>query len=198
MDSKKNADVTRRAVVEAAAKRFAEYGIKRTTVTSIAEQAGVDLAELKSLFKNKNHLVLAAQNLKFEQMKVEYLKNLPDAPYEDQIKFILRTRCEYVEKNSEQTLLFFRNALMGREPWSAMLDQQIWELSIEFATLFESGVRAKTIGKDTDINIAVRSLTSFYLTGIVTVGLRSKKFDAQVVWNFIEPQIDLLLDCLKA
>lgn len=193
-----NEDETREAILDAATEGFARDGIKKTTMRSIAERVGIDVAELKGLFTNKSVLALSVQVRELDRLKEEYIKNMPDATLDETIKFIIRSRCEFVEKNSERTILFFRNAFMGREPWSKTFDWMVWQLSIEFATLVEKSVREGYLRKDTDINIAVRAIVSFYLTGIVTMGLRAKTFKAADVWAFIEPQIDILLEGLKA
>lgn len=193
-----NSERVREAIVVAATECFARHGVRRTTLAAIAKHAGVDLAELNAEFKNKSLLVLAVQGLELEQVKREYIANMPDATLDEMVKFIVRTRCDFVEKHHEQTMIFFRNAFIGRQPWSRMMDQVIWELSIEFASLFEKSIRQGWLKPGTDVNTAVRALTSFYLTGIVTIGLRAEKFEAAAVWGFVEPQIDLLLEGLKA
>jgi len=194
MAHEKDMDVAKKAILKAAAACFEENGVKKSTLVAIAERAGVEVAQLKSIFKNKNLLALMVQRQDLERLKSDYIKNMPHASVEEMVKFIIRTRCEFVEKHSEQTLLFFRNAFLGRQPWTKAFEQLVWQLSIEFATLIENGVHKGTIKKETDINIAVRAITSFYLTGIVTIGLQAESFDATAVWGFIEPQVDMLFE----
>ena len=185
-------------IVNAAEECFAENGVKKTTLAVIAARAGVELDDLKALFKTKSLLAMFVQMKALDEVKQDYLTNMPDATLDETIKFIIQTRCKFVEANLERTKLFFINALKGTEPWSSLLDQVVWQLSVEFATLFEKSARQGEIRKDTDINTAVRALTSFYLTGIITMGIRAETFDSDVVWNFIEPQVVLLLNGLRA
>lgn len=194
--TKMNAGI--KTVLKAAAACFAEKGVRKTTMQMVADEAGIALTELKALFKTKNHLAMSVQSQELSQLQTAYIQSMPDAAVDEMIKHIIRMRCEFVETHQEQTTLFFQNAFVGREPWSAMLDKMIWQLSVEFATLFEKSVRSGFIRKDADINVAVRAITSFYLTGIVTVGLRAKVFHADEVWAFIEPQIDMVIEGLKA
>ena len=197
MAQDQNKESLRKAVIKVASKCFEEHGVKKTTMPTIAAQAGMDLKELKSLFKSKSLLTVGVQNYDLEKLKRKYIANMPNASLGEMVKFIMQSRCEFIEKHNEQTMLVFSKALLGREPWSKMLDSMLWQLSIEFAALFEKSVREGEIRKDVDIHTVVRALMSFYLTGIVIFGLRAGKFETAKVWNVIEPQIDLLLDGLK-
>lgn len=184
-------------VIQAAAKCFDAKGVKRTTYADIAKASGVDAEPIKSEFKNKNLLALAVQTMRLELLKKEYLANMPDATPRDTVKFIMRKRVEFVGNNKMRTYLFFINALQNKKPWSSILDQLIWQLSVEFASIVERGVREGNYKQDTDVNVAVRTLTSIYLTSLVTIGLRGEPFDVEVVWNFIEPQVDLVFDSMQ-
>lgn len=185
-------------ILKTANKYFAEKGINRTTYAQISEGSGVGVSEIKKQFKDKNSIALAAQAHELEKLTKSYLTNMPDATPDATIKYILQARLEFVNNNQERTLLFFQEAFMGKEPWSSMLDDLIWKLSIEFSSIMGKGVRDGYIKKGIDINTAVRSLVSYYLTGLVVIGLRAKVFSSDAVWEFIEPQIDLLFDELKA
>lgn len=183
----------RKAVLEAATVAFEADGCKKSTLQSIADRAQVDVATIRNLFGNKELLVLAVQSQEVERLTRDYFANMPDVGVAESVAFIIRSRLEFIEKNEERTRFFFAKALLGRQPWSRTLDHMVFQLSVEFAALFEKGVREGDIRKDVDVNIAVRSLTSFYLTGVVSMGLRTKKFDADTVWKFIKPQVDLLI-----
>ncbi|WP_319469900.1 TetR/AcrR family transcriptional regulator [uncultured Pseudodesulfovibrio sp.] len=197
MVEKRNPQDVRKAILEAANTCFAEMGVKKATLSKIADRAGVTVHDITSFFGNKSLLILNAQNEEIDHMQQEYLEKMPDASLGETVKFIIRTRLDFVETHKDQTKLFVTNALMGREPWSSGLDQVIWRLSIEFATLFEKGVRNGEIRKDANVNAAVRAIISFYLTSMVTVGIRAADFNADTVFSFMEPQIDLLLDGLR-
>jgi len=190
-------DDEKKALIEVASECFKEAGVQKTTMESIAEKAGIDLSVIRSEFKGKSHLALVVQARDLEELKREYLANMPDASVLEMTKFIIKSRCEFIEKHKNRTLTIFRNAFMRRQPWSDILDSMIWQLSVEFATLFGKGVREGEVRNDVDINAVVRAVMSFYLTAIVTIGLKADDFKAEEVWAFIEPQIDLLMDVLK-
>ena len=185
-----------KGILKGASACFKERGISGSQWAFIAERVGVPIENLKKLFKTKDQLAMAVHGYELELLKMEYFKRMPNASLEEGITFIMKTRFEFVENNLERTALFFSKALSGREPWSGKLTQMVWQLSIEFVTLFEKSIRDGDLSKDVDTNIAVRALTSFYLTGIVS-GLRSGDFNVESVWDFVGPQVKMLLDGLE-
>lgn len=190
-------DPTYKAIVKAASVCFASKGMNKTTYKDISKGSGIPVEVIKGKFKNKNAIALSVQFMQLELMKKVYLATMPEVSAQDTIKFIMRTRLDFVSKNLEGTTLFFNKSLQGSQPWSDLLDQLIWQLSIEFAAILEKGVREKKLDRDVEVNVVVRSLVSFYLTGLVTIGLRAKEYDADLVWDFIKPQVDYLFSCLS-
>lgn len=191
----KPAPVTKK-ILKAASACFNDKGVNKTTWADLSIATGSPISDLKSNFPNKHMLLIAVHGYELEELKKVYLKDVPDASLEEMVAFVVKARLKFVEKNFERTALFFRNALAGKEPWGEKLTKMVWQLSIEFASFFEKAIREGAIPKSTDTNIAVRALTSFYMTGIVT-GLRDKEFSADGVWNFIEPQIHMFMEGLK-
>lgn len=187
----------RKAIMDAAAECFNKKSVRRTTYAEIAAISGCDASLIKKEFKTKNQLALTIQARDLKRMKQAYLSNMPDARPDQVIKYILQTRLNFVASNHERTYLFFKEGLSGHEPWSKILDKVVWDISIELLTLVRKGVREGLFDSSIDENIIVRSVLSHYLTGVVMIGLRSDDFDAEGVWTFIEPQIDLLFDCIK-
>jgi AcrR family transcriptional regulator len=57
---------TREAILEAARRQFAELGYDRTTIRSIAAEAGVDAALVLHYFRSKQELFLAVVELPFD------------------------------------------------------------------------------------------------------------------------------------
>jgi len=186
----------RQAIMDAAAECFSKKSVRRTTYEDIAAISGCDAHQIKKEFKTKNQLALTIQARDMKRMKQAYLSSMPDATPDKVIKYILRTRLDFVADNHERMYLFFREGLSGHQPWSKQLDKVIWDLSIELLALVHKGVRDGLFKHSMDENIITRSILSHYLTGVVVIGLRSEDFDADGVWDFIEPQIDMLFECI--
>ncbi|CCH49460.1 TetR/AcrR family transcriptional regulator [Pseudodesulfovibrio piezophilus] len=188
----------REAVIKAATQCFAEKGIKRTTYARLGEVSGVDPVAIKVLFGSKDLLAMTVQSHELEKLKSDYLTHVPDAQADETIKFIICHRLEFLAQNRDRSVLLIKNALAARQPWASMLDHILWELSIEFASILEKGVREGSLRRDSNVTTAVRAITSFYMTGLVVIGFKAAQFDPQVVWEFIEPQLKLVLDSLRA
>jgi len=188
----------RQAVIRAASDLFDRKSEKKTTYAELSAASGVPQAEIKAEFGNKMVLALEVQAYQLEELKKQYLANMPDASPRDTVKFILRSRINFSQNHPDRSFLFFTWALSGEEPWSSRLDRLIWQFSIEFASFIEKGIREGRYKNGTDVNVIVRILTSIYLTGVVTIGFRSEVYDAEVVWRFIEPQLDYVFDTILA
>jgi AcrR family transcriptional regulator len=61
---------TREAILEAARRQFAELGYDRTTIRSVAAEAGVDPALVLHYFRSKQQLFLAVVELPFDPVAV--------------------------------------------------------------------------------------------------------------------------------
>jgi AcrR family transcriptional regulator len=72
--------ITRETILETARRRFAELGYDRTTLRSVAADAGVDAALVSHFFGTKRQLFVAAAPLPFEPETV--LAALLDGPRE--------------------------------------------------------------------------------------------------------------------
>jgi len=184
-------------VIDAATQLFDAKGVKRTTFAEIAALSGVAAAIIKAEFRYKTVLALAVQTEQLEKVKQEYLVSMPEASPQDTIKFILRARVEFAHRSKDRVKMFFIKSIQGVEPWSGMLDQLIWQLSVEFVSIMERGVREGFFKTGADINVAVRTITSAYLIGLSIVGLRRNTFDIEEVWDFIEPQIDMVIAAIS-
>lgn len=186
----------RQAVIRAASDLFDKKTDKRTTYAELSAASGVPEAEIKAEFRNKMVLALEVQAYELDELKKQYLANMPNASPRETVKFILRSRINFNGKHTDRSFRFFIWALSGKEPWSSRLDRLIWQFSIEFASFIEKGIREGRYGGGIDVTTIVRMLTSIYLTGIVTIGFRAKEYDAEAVWRFIEPQLDYVFDSI--
>ncbi|MEF2230967.1 MAG: TetR/AcrR family transcriptional regulator [Pseudodesulfovibrio sp.] len=188
----------RRKVIQAAVECFGEKGVDAVSVEEIAARAGVEHSDIEEAFTCKSFLVCAAGADKLNEVTSDYIASMPEAPVEDKILYIIERRCRCVSEVHEEAVIFYRMALEGEQPWSDALDHLIWQLSVHFATLLEHSVRNGELESSTDVPTAVKILVSVYLAGIVTIGLRAAEFDVDKVLLFIEPQVRLLISCLKA
>ncbi|WP_419786190.1 TetR/AcrR family transcriptional regulator [Pseudodesulfovibrio sp.] len=196
-DRKAEAMAKRRHILRAAAKCFGEKGVHDFGIDEIAECAGVEAAEVEEGFTCKSFLVCAVGAEYLNESIDDYLASMPESSIDNKIMYIIERRCHHLGEISEEAGEFFRLGMQGEQPWSDTMDQLIWQLSVHFATLLEHSIRTGEITSDVDVSTTVKALVSIYLAGIVTIGLRAENFDADRVLQFIEPQVRLLISCLK-
>lgn len=188
----------RRRIIQAAVECFGEKGVQDVDIDEIAARAGVDVAHIEENFTCKSFLVCAAGADQLNDAINDYVASMPEATLDDKIMFIIKRRCRCLSEIQEEADVFYRLALEGEQPWSDTLDQLIWQLSVHFATLFEHSVRTGELRPETDVATTVKTLVSIYLAGVVTIGMRAARFDVEKVLQFIEPQVRMLISCLKA
>lgn len=184
-------------VLKAASACFKERGVEASSLDDVAELAGISRTEIEAVFKDKAFLVYSEQVDRFNDMANDYVGSMPEVPLEDKVMFIIEKRCRFIMENQKEAVIFFRKAMDGQQPWSDALDRMIWQVSVHFATLCAHAVREGEIRKDTDVTMAVRTLVSIYLAGVVTNGLRTPEFNLHAVLEFLEPQIRMFLSWLK-
>jgi len=183
-------------VVKAAAASLKDKGLDRITLEDVAERANVSPEDVKAAFGDLSLLVYAVQMDKLDDLTNDYLATMPDAPLEEKVLHLIRKRTMFAMENSEGSTHFYCKGLQGEQPWSDALDRTIWQLSVHLATLFEHGVRKGEVRSEIDVSVAVKTLVSIYLAGVVTIGLRASEFNLQAVLDFLEPQIRLFLSGL--
>lgn len=183
-------------VVKAAAACIKDKGLGMVTLEDVAAHAGVELKDVKNAFGDMTLLAYAVQMDKLDDLTNDYLSTMPDASMEEKILHLIRKRTNFAMENCEGSSQFYCKGLQGVQPWSDALDRTIWQLSVHLATLFEHGVRQGEVRSEVDVSVAVKTLVSIYLAGVVTIGLRACHFDIQAVLDFLEPQIKLFLSGL--
>jgi len=197
-EEKKVEDLARRRrIIQAAVECFGEKGVEDVNIDEIAARAGVDVAQIEESFTCKSFLVCAAGADQLNDAINDYVASMPEATLDDKIMFIIERRCLRLSEIQEEAGVFFRLGLEGEQPWSDAMDQLIWQLSVHFATLIEHSVRIGEIRAETDVATTVKTLVSIYLAGVVTIGMRAARFDVEKVIQFLEPQIRLIISCLK-
>ena len=184
-------------VVKAAAICLKDKGLENVTFDDVAEHAGMAVEDVKTAFGDMALLIYAVQMDKLDDMTNDYLATMPEASLEEKVLHLIRKRTYFAMENSEGSTHFYCKGLQGEQPWSDALDRTIWQLSVHLATLFAHGVRKGEVRSDLDVSVGVKTLVSIYLAGVVTIGLRARKFDIQAVLEFLEPQIRLFLAGLR-
>jgi AcrR family transcriptional regulator len=126
---------TEAAILHAAQEQFAEAGFERTTIRSVASQAGIDPALVMQYFKSKEGLFAASARWTVDHKKLggASLEELPETALED-----LFSGFEDPERR-EAALALIRNCLTHPGAAEIMRDEVLCESQV---------MLAKTIGGD--------------------------------------------------
>jgi len=95
----KSADEKRGKILEVAKRRFAHYGLAKTTMSEIAKDLAFSKALLYYYFPDKNSLFIAVIEEIIDEMEVDMLKLLTkDLSVEERVFEFLETRIESLRK----------------------------------------------------------------------------------------------------
>ncbi|NJM75702.1 MAG: TetR/AcrR family transcriptional regulator [Acaryochloridaceae cyanobacterium RU_4_10] len=90
----------RAAILQAAKQRLSQYGVKKTTMQEIAEDAGIAVGTLYLYFKNKNEILIATAEAYSQQHKADTEKILRSPlPAPEKLKAYLVNRFRAVQDN---------------------------------------------------------------------------------------------------
>ncbi len=142
----KNADVKRQKILEAARRRFAHYGMAKTTMAEIAQDLSFSKALLYYYFPDKNRLYAAVLEYTVDEMVTESNQRINEQKnIEDAVKVFLEVRLEIIKENYS----IFEYTYSFRSDFPPDLEEacsSIFKKDIEQAQLIlERGVANKEI-----------------------------------------------------
>jgi len=150
----KTADVKRNQILEIAKRRFAHYGLAKTTMAEIAKDLAFSKALLYYYFPDKNSLYLAVIEGVMLEVDEEIEKAIKkNTTVEAAINIILEKRLEYVKKYFyiiEYTMLFRKEV---SEEINKMMLASVERQKELLKMLFDRGVQSGELAPmDTDEN----------------------------------------------
>lgn len=150
----KTADGKRNQILEVAKRRFAHYGLAKTTMAEIAKDLAFSKALLYYYFPDKNSLYVAVIEGVMQEVDEEIREGITaDTKVEDGISFILEKRLEFVKKYFyiiEYTMLFRKEV---SEEIDKLVMESIGRQRELLKALFDAGVkRGELAPMDTDEN----------------------------------------------
>jgi len=159
--TKQQAKITRQEIIDAAIRTFSKYGVSSTSLSNIAEVAGVTRGAIYWHFKNKVDLFSEACKFTDEQIaetQKEYQLKYPNDPL-----FVLRKLLHYIlftffddTKNRELTEIFFHKCeLIGEMAQFAELRREIYMINHQrLVTLLSACVEKKQLPVNIDAQCA--------------------------------------------
>jgi AcrR family transcriptional regulator len=166
----KDAERTRAAILEAAAREFARSGLGGARVERIAAQAGVNVRMLYYYFSSKDALFLAVLEGAYTAIReAEKGLELEHGAPADAVRRLVRFTWDFQLEHPEFiTLLNSENLHQGRHVKKSAVAAQLHAPLLEMiGRLLERGARAGAFRRDVDpmqLYITIASLGYFYLS----------------------------------
>lgn len=142
----KNADEKRNKILETAKRRFAHYGLAKTTMAEIAKDLSFSKALLYYYFPDKNSLYMAVIEDVVEEINDEIRKLVTvDTKVEEGIHIFLEKRLEYVKKY----FYIIEYTFLMRKEVTSEIDKFLFESFTKqkeiIKLIFEQGVQRKEL-----------------------------------------------------
>lgn len=140
----KNADVKRLKILEAAKRRFAHYGLAKTTMAEIAQDLSFSKALLYYYFPDKNRLYAAVFEMTVDQMLDDSTQQIDAAAnVQEAMNCFLETRLKTIKEN--YNIFEFTYSLRNDLPidlesvLSGMFDKEVRQVRSVLATGVDKG-----------------------------------------------------------
>ena len=154
---------TRHAIKSAARCRLERDGFRKTTVRSIASDAGVAPGSVIVHFGSKEALFYEAFYDDIEQVVKELLKSAPsESPLTDQLCDIGETFLNHYSSRSELYTEFLECSLLARGDWGQRFEKQVEDFGKHIAFLFRAAMERGELRSDLDLRTEVATFLSFY------------------------------------
>ena len=155
---------TRKAIIDAAVRLFAENGVDKTSMEELARAAGIGKATIYGYFSTKNEIFLAycEEEVNFAFSLLEK-KQDEDAPLAEQLVALMIGQLTYVTSNREFGRIFAREMLFPADQ-TAMASRHI---ELQYMTRLEPvlgrGQERGELPADCDLLLLMGHLHALYL-----------------------------------
>ena len=167
---------TRRIILDSAYHLFAEKGYAKTTMRSLAKQAGVGLGTISKHFPDKPSLLAAAFQEDIGQIVQDSLVSLPGNGLVNQLLHIVENIYAFYAAQPNVSRALIKEVLFLGGAYGKALDAQVYELLGKIEGLIETAKADGEIGPEINIEAGAHAFWSFYFM-VLIVGLKEPVFD---------------------
>ncbi|MCU0544499.1 MAG: TetR/AcrR family transcriptional regulator [Oscillatoriaceae cyanobacterium Prado104] len=159
-------EAKRTAILQAAKQRLSQYGVRKTTMQEIAEDAGIAVGTLYLYFKNKNEILIATAEAYTQQHIADSEKILRDPiPAPEKLKAYLINRFRAVRENrlSGSHAAELARAVIRLKP--ELQEKQGKAVKDNLSSILQEGVRANLFRIDRpeqDLEVFLYSIGYFF------------------------------------
>jgi AcrR family transcriptional regulator len=180
---------TRRIILDSAYFLFAKNGYAKTTMRSLAEQAGVGLGTIFKHFPDKPSLLAAAFQDDLSKIIQNAFHSLPESGVKNQLLHITKSIYAFYAENPSFSRTLLKEVLFLGGEHGKILDEQIQVFLKKISMLIRNAVENGELSQNTNIHDGALAFWSFYFT-VLLIGLKQSSFDIDQQLKTIETLID--------
>lgn len=180
---------TRRIILDSAYFLFAKNGYAKTTMRSLAVQAGVGLGTIFKHFPDKPSLLAAAFQDDLGKIIQNSFSSLPESGIKNQLLHITKSLYAFYAENPSFSRTLIKEVLFLEGEHGKILDAQIMLFLNEISELLTKAVEKGELSSEINTNEEALAFWSFYFT-VLLMGLKQPSFDIDQQLKIIETLIN--------
>jgi len=180
---------TRRIILDSAYLLFAKNGYAKTTMRSLAEQAGVGLGTIFKHFPDKPSLLAAAFQDDLSEIIRKAFSSLPEAGIKNQLLHITQSIYVFYAENPDFSRTLIREVLFLEGEYGKILDDKILIFLNEISGLLKKAVENGELDSEMNTEDGALAFWSFYFT-VLLMGLKQPSFEMNQQLLIIETLIN--------
>ena len=182
-------DDTRRIILNSAYLLFAKKGYTKTTMRSLAEQAGVAMGTIFKHFPDKPSLLAAAFQDDLSKIIQNSFNSLPKSGLKNQLLHITKSLYSFYAENHAFSRTLIKEVLFLKGEHGEILEAQIVMFLDKISGLVKKAVENGELNKKINIHDGALAFWSFYFT-VLLMGLKQPSFDINIQLKIIETLIE--------
>ena len=180
---------TRRIILDSAYFLFAKNGYAKTTMRSLAVQAGVGLGTIFKHFPDKPSLLAAVFQDDLGKIIQNSFSSLPESGIKNQLLHITKSLYAFYAENPSFSRTLIKEVLFLEGEHGKILDAQIMLFLNEISELLTKAVEKGELSSEINTNEEALAFWSFYFT-VLLMGLKQPSFDIDQQLKIIETLIN--------
>ncbi len=180
---------TRRIILNSAYFLFAKNGYAKTTMRSLAKQAGVAMGTIFKHFPDKPSLLAAAFQDDLSKIIQNSFNSLPELGLKNQLLHITKSLYAFYAENQCFSRTLIKEVLFLEGEHGKILDAQIVMFLDEISGLIKNAVENGELNPKINIHDGALAFWSFYFT-VLLMGLKQPSFDINNQLKIIDALIE--------
>lgn len=157
---------TRKAILQAAIRLFAENGVENTSMETLARAAGVGKSTIYGYFRNKQEIFLEFCEEEMDYAFSRLAAQAPGAPVREQLLTLFMSQFRFVTENREFGRLMIREMAFPQEPTCGQAREMNARYFEKIEEILRGGVASGEVRADHDPFLASVHFISLYIIAL--------------------------------